>query len=673
MKHRDAYPDPAHVGDMASCWLRVFTLGRFAIEWVDHVSGQVTPLPPERLHGQNAANALGLLKALLCCPERFATRDWLLEQFWPNSRQKSAEERLTDVVSSLRGLLRPDGSSAMFVHFVHGTNGRGAGFRLDDYPQLWCDADAFEWYVKHALLLDQRGQDSTVCWERAYHLAERGMYLPEQVYEEWATPKREYLMGVQRDCVQRWIALLRQMGHLDEAILRLRAYWLEHLTDEDALRPLLELLGERERFGEAETSYQKARAVLREDGQTLDTRTTETIEMVRALQIRRKPGSEIAATHLKLPASFSPPQTQRIIPAAPEIHEISVKRVSRDAEKDEGNTKRRELFHLLNSAGIALALSFPSVQWDRIEGALSQSSRLDETVLQDLATVNRSLWSLFLAAPTKSFVLDSALGHVKTLVQFLRDSHSQASHQQLYALASEMSQLVGEIFFDLHDHEAAQSCYTFAALAAKEASAYDLWSCALVRHAFLPLYTKHYSDALRLLQEASRLSSRGDAALPTSCWVAAVEAEAQSGLANLSSCQEALDRAQDVQGRKDLSLPWVRFNSRRLPALQGACYVRLQQPELALSPLQDALYSFMKPDRKRGMVLTDLAASAVQCGEVEQARVYIDEIVAILTLASSTFLWEELRTLPQRLLLTARATCVKEIDDYIGQRLQLSL
>ena len=199
-------------------FLRISTFGRFQIDWFDPATDHTRSLLLERLHGQNAGSALGLFKALLSCPDRFATRSWLNEQFWPTSKQKSAEERLNDVVSSLRTLLRLEGNTDMFVHFVYGTNGRGAGFRLDAYPHLWCDADAFEWYVKHAMLLDQRQQDSTTCWERAYLLAERGVYLPEQIEEDWTRPRRDYLNGLYRDCVHRWTHLLRHAGYVDEAI-----------------------------------------------------------------------------------------------------------------------------------------------------------------------------------------------------------------------------------------------------------------------------------------------------------------------------------------------------------------------------------------------------------------------------------------------------------------------
>ena len=278
--------DPA--GTLPPPWhLRVTTFGRFQIEWVDPATGERTPLPAERMQGQNAGTALGLFKALLTRPDRFATRSWLLEQFWPESRQRAAEERLNDVVSALRTLLRPPGCTRKVVHFVYGANGRGAGYRLDAYPQLWCDADAFAWYVTHALLLDQRGHDATALWERAYALAARGEYLPEHLEDEWSQQQRGYLSGLQRDCVHRWTEVLRQRGCGEEAIVRLRGYWLAHPTDEDALRPLLELLGERERFGEAEEVYARAQAALAEDGCEPETRTIETMETVRALQVRR--------------------------------------------------------------------------------------------------------------------------------------------------------------------------------------------------------------------------------------------------------------------------------------------------------------------------------------------------------------------------------------------------
>ncbi|HLI71487.1 MAG TPA: hypothetical protein VKV19_17160 [Ktedonobacteraceae bacterium] len=370
---------------------------------------------------------------------------------------------------------------------------------------------------------------------------------------------------------------------------------------------------------------------------------------------------------------FAKPAAQRIMQAAQKADRDLILSTDAFSEKDDMDKKRRELLHLLSNAGIALAVPFSPLDWDRIEEALIRSSQIDEKVLHDLEAINRSLWSLFLATPMKASVLDSALGQWKLLLQFLRNPHTSLSHQRLYALASEISQLVGEIFFDFNDYDAAQSCYSFAALAAKEVHAYDLWSCALVRHAFLPLYRKHYEDALFLLREAHRLSQHGDSLLPIQHWIAAVEAEAQSGLLDLVACQDALDRAQKVQDIKETNLPWARFSSTRLPALQGACYIRLHQPNLAASALQEALNRFPKPDRKRGLVLIDLAAASIQQGEAEQACAFVDQVVSILALGSSGFLREELCTLPQRLDSRIQTRTLEVVDQYIRQQLRLPL
>ena len=212
MEQRATHSQKTDTAEKLVYRLRVYTLGSFHIEWINPITGQPIPFPAERLSGQNAANALALLQALLSKPGRFATRAWLMESFWPNSKQSRAEERLNDVASALRCLLRAEGDKSSLVHFVYGNDKRGAGYRLEGYPRIWCDADAFEWYVNHALLLEQRGQDATACWEQAYAFSQRGEYLPERIEEDWSRPCRDALQGLQRDCIQHWTQLLRQAG-----------------------------------------------------------------------------------------------------------------------------------------------------------------------------------------------------------------------------------------------------------------------------------------------------------------------------------------------------------------------------------------------------------------------------------------------------------------------------
>ncbi len=241
----------------------------------------------------------------------------------------------------------------------------------------------------------------------------------------------------------------------------------------------------------------------------------------------------------------------------------------------------------------------------------------------------------FLAASSKSSVLDGVLGQLKMQIQFLKEPQTAQTHQRLCALVSSMSQLAGEIFFDLHDHGTAQSCYTFAATSAHEARAYDLWASALVRHSYLPIFDERYEDALPLLKQAEYIAQQGDLALPTKYWAAATYAEAESGMGNLKACQSAFERAHSVHNLTGESPAWVRFDGSRLPALQGACYVRLEQPDRAEPLLQKALQQSAKTGRRKAMILSDLALSALQQTDVERACTYADEVVTLTSSSSS--------------------------------------
>ncbi len=159
--------------------------------------------------------------------------------------------------------------------------------------------------------------------------------------------------------------------------------------------------------------------------------------------------------------------------------------------------KRRELLCLLSVAGSVLTLPV-DLDWERIGNALAQPNRIDTPVLQDLETLNRQYWRDYRVASCKSAILDDVLAYLGTLTQALRAVQTATQRQQLSVLASDLAQLCGEIFFDASLYTDASQCYSFAVSAAKEVKAHDLWACALVRHAFLPIYDRHFQDALPL-------------------------------------------------------------------------------------------------------------------------------------------------------------------------------
>jgi transcriptional regulator with XRE-family HTH domain len=362
-------------------------------------------------------------------------------------------------------------------------------------------------------------------------------------------------------------------------------------------------------------------------------------------------------------------QLNLITPVAPQTTSSLV--VSRNLV-DDMDKKRREVVQLLTLAGAALVipLPLPNLDWEHIEDTIDKPSRLDQVVIKDFEGINSHLWSIYLAASAKSSVMDGVVGQLKMLVQFLREPHTASVHKRLCMLISELSQLAGEIHFDRHEYETAQSCYVFAANAAKEVQAYDLWSCALVRHSFIPIYDQEprYRDALPYLYGARYLAEQGDSNLSTRYWVAAVEAEAESGVHNLTACQNALERANGVQELNQVVSPaWTRFDGSRLPALHGACYVRLQEPGPAIPALREALGQFTKLGRKRGMVLLDLAMAATLGRDAEQACTYLDEVATIVQQGSSGFLKEGIVKVRQQLIPFAGAADVSRLD----QRLHL--
>ncbi|MFD3483345.1 hypothetical protein [Streptomyces sp. NPDC058665] len=136
----------------------------------------------------------------------------------------------------------------------------------------------------------------------------------------------------------------------------------------------------------------------------------------------------------------------------------------------------------------------------------------------------------------------------------------------LCGAAGDLSQLAGELAFDNGRYTDAAASYTLAASASREAGAYDLWACALVRHAYVGMSGEQYKEAAGVLSAAERIAKRGDGSLSTRYWVASVQAEAYAGMGHLTACERALDAAEKVADLTGVtaSSGWLRFDGSRL-------------------------------------------------------------------------------------------------------------
>jgi hypothetical protein len=306
-----------------------------------------------------------------------------------------------------------------------------------------------------------------------------------------------------------------------------------------------------------------------------------------------------------------------------------------DQEWTDDDMNRRELLRLFTVAGAVVAApqTADTLDLDRISPA-ARSGRIDPETVNQYNTLNAHLWQVFMLASTKSKIYPVVQDHLTTLVNSLQRSAAGDDHRRLCALIGDVFQLAGEIFFDATRYTDAAHCYTLAASASKEAGAHDLWACAMVRHAFVGIYDRRYSEAAPMLDLAGRLARHGDSSLSTRHWVEVVRAEALAGLGDFDGCQRSLDAAEEVCDMTGQihNGGWLRFDGGRLAEERGTCYVTLCRPELAEAVLAQALTHTLST-RRRGGVLVDLAMLGAQQGDKDRV---LDYGCAAVDLARST-------------------------------------
>lgn len=366
---------------------------------------------------------------------------------------------------------------------------------------------------------------------------------------------------------------------------------------------------------------------------------------------RRRLATALDIDLRELNVLLSPPQAGRSDPAQ------QVNAVLSAGDPDE--MIRREFLRILAVSGALTVL--PDDEAHALTTGFSQATP------RDFTQMNEHLWRVYQLARTKASMYPVVQDQLATLSQAASGRHTQTL---LYA-AADLLQLAGEVAFDANRYADAVASYALAASVSREAGAYDLWACALVRHAYVEMAEHRYQQAVQLLDVAQKLAERGDTALSTRHWVASVQAQAYAGLGDLTACERALDRAEEVRG-----LPpgganggWLRFGGTRLTEERGACYVRLDRLDLAENTLREALgWMAVEPGqsfRRRGTVLADLAAIGVRRRDPEQVAAYGREALELAKASSSGYVARRLRSLCDELGPLGQDHCVAELKAQI--------
>ncbi len=279
---------------------RIFVLGPLRLERRISPPGEpacFTAIKGKAL-GDRPGVMLALLKLLLSSAYRSATKAWLAETLWPEAEPEHAQRSLRMAKNELSKLLRiPQG------HSLLRETTDGLGLYLVSQDELEVDADVFATAVQAAARAEHTSlPEQVLClWQHAYDVW-TGVYLPGDVALDWTEPRRLELETLYGLCVQRLALLYRVSGQLSEAERILRSYWATHLTDEEVLLQLMELVATQGRPLTALRFYHVSVQALRQE---LDVAPCEQLKLL-AGQLRKQ----------RIAVSFAPAGTQQNLDAS---------------------------------------------------------------------------------------------------------------------------------------------------------------------------------------------------------------------------------------------------------------------------------------------------------------------------------------------------------------------
>ncbi len=297
-----------HPTTAASPVLRLYLLGQFRVE---RKNGNEWNSLDSRIWQRRRARAL--LGCLLSSPGRRLSREQVMELLWPDLEVDIAANRLNGAVHELRQILEPEISRPAASRMLRLERDV---LEIADGAQIWVDAEAFEGLLKEANNCSDPAETERLLEEAA--ALYRGSYLLEELYSEWAAPRRDALQRA-------WVGLLLDLanlraerGALASAIEPLDRLRTAEPTNETALQRLMILLTHLDRRGEALQVYRQHVALLERDyeGEPLpETRTLFDELRQGRVPAASAPRAQTGRAHTKEPHPYQ--LTHPILPQFP--------------------------------------------------------------------------------------------------------------------------------------------------------------------------------------------------------------------------------------------------------------------------------------------------------------------------------------------------------------------
>jgi len=628
--------DVASGVDTQAPLLRVYMFGDFHLDW------QVPPLTTEEIW-KSRTSARTLFKVLLCAPGRQASRSQLAGMLWPETDEDKARESLRSAWKVLRKVLCTASGEELLEQRNQNTI-----LKLAEQSRLWVDADAFEELVSQAGRA-KSPDEALALWQQAKTLLQ-GEFLAEDQGSEWMRHRwikmRQQALRMARGRMVRHLAdLYLQRGQINLAEEVLAQHIIRFPTDQDALYRLLLLLEQQGCLEEACVLYKRTSYTLEAAGKQPAAHVRACYERLQKTML----AGELHISNLQLQAhkalrvdvqdvaTLLHIQAQDMLPHSPTA--FATLFPGQENTLDLVKTHRQMLHDLLMLASTVLVLS-PYARWPVGESE-SSSLTLVNTTIDDLEGITERYWRL--CANTSLDLLGNVVEHFRTIIHLLQQEQARDAIQRLCSLAGESAQILGKTLFDLHEYALAWSYYTFSLKAAQAAGNQELWAVGLGRMSLLLIYWNQPNEALPLLQEAQQLTVQNSR---VECWLAAIRAEVYAHLGDAEACNAALNSARALaeQASAGVDRYATGFNPSRLAGYEGACFVRLRQPDRALPALQQAL-TLLDPQsmRRQSTLFTDMGIAYAQQGDMKRACQFAMQALAITTQTKSLSVLERVR------------------------------
>jgi DNA-binding SARP family transcriptional activator len=267
-------PDSSHLPapgvelDVAGCRerLSVFLLGRPRVEF----GGRVLERWPSR-------RGRFLFAYLAINHQKRASRDALMEMFWPHSNPISARNRLNVTLHGVRQLLQAIEARDPVILYENGS------YFINPRIDLWLDVDEFKtaWEQGRRKEREGRIQDALSLYSRAAKLY-AGDLMEDSVYEDWLSTEREHLKEVYLVILDKISQHLSLDGDPDTAICLCESMLEKDSCQEEVHRRLMLCyyrLGFRDK---ALKQYQRCTEILRKELGVEP--TTETVRLYQSIK-----------------------------------------------------------------------------------------------------------------------------------------------------------------------------------------------------------------------------------------------------------------------------------------------------------------------------------------------------------------------------------------------------